>query len=602
MSAGVIVLKGSPQSIRALLCSLQTLMAPLSFVLFVTGARDVNFNVMLAGVVIIFFANVIYGCLDLGSRSLFLFLHGGVALFLLSRPVIGALSPSHTWLLSTVETTTFALTALYLSMVCLLFGMVLCGALVSWNKKELVRRKAFSPRVFNELDFEGNFEHYDRRSRSRSLARFASEARGKLGGAIKLAYIRRASFALFLICIAGSFCEGAIKLAYMEGLSYEDYYLISAADHVPWFVDVLKSMALYVMCAYLAAMPKKTPATICLILYVLSTVPVLIIGSRSNFVIAFLFAAFYYVLRSVTDKEERWITREVIVAATFAVPVGAFFMGMWDYMRADKVANFTGVFAVLEDAFYKQGVSFTVLGRGYDVNPQIQNLGFKFFTVCAIVSNIAEGFIGTTFFGVEPLGNVNSARLALEGSSYSHTMSYFAHPNYLGGEGYGSSYLLEWYADFGYGGIAAGSIVLAVGLCLLSRSIGRSWFWGTVALVSSSAVFHMPRGSAAEWISFMTSIRFWMAVCAVIVGAALLLFASRLKDRPKIIEGVLAFSVKERVVHAASIRLLDRRGREGAVRVLAGDKVRKGMPRAAILNRHGVFVFRETGQDSKEAR
>lgn len=88
----------------------------------------------------------------------------------------------------------------------------------------------------------------------------------------------------------------------------------------------------------------------------------------------------------------------------------------------------------------------------------------------AFISNITEGFIGQTFLGCEALGSTNSAKLALEGNSYSHTMSYFAHYNYLGGEGYGSSYILEWFADFGWGGIAVGSFRMACAFYLLSRS------------------------------------------------------------------------------------------------------------------------------------
>ena len=144
-----------------------------------------------------------------------------------------------------------------------------------------------------------------------------------------------------------------------------------------------------------------------------------------------------------------------------------------------------------------------------------------------MTSTITEGFIGTTFFGCEDLGSTNSAKLALEGFSYTHAMSFFAHPNYLGGEGYGSSYILELYADFGVGGIAVGSLLLSCALRALSCAMGRSWFWGTVALISSMSVFHMPRGTALEWISFLWATRFLLAVVLVMVGAALLAYVGR---------------------------------------------------------------------------
>ena len=104
-------------------------------------------------------------------------------------------------------------------------------------------------------------------------------------------------------------------------------------------------------------------------------------------------------------------------------PLGIFAMGLQNYLRSGQVTNL-GFVEMLEDALFKQGVTFTVLGRAYLVNDQVQDLGFKFFTMGAFISNITEGFIGQTFLGCEALGSTNSAKLALEGNSYSHTMSY----------------------------------------------------------------------------------------------------------------------------------------------------------------------------------
>ncbi len=99
------------------------------------------------------------------------------------------------------------------------------------------------------------------------------------------------------------------------------------------------------------------------------------------------------------------------------------------------------------------------------------------------------------------------------GQFYSHTMSYFAHHNYLGGEGYGSSYILEWFADFGWGGIAVGSFYDGMRVLSLCRArLAKRWFWGMVGLISAMNVFHMPRGSASEWISFIWT-TFWPRSC-----------------------------------------------------------------------------------------
>jgi hypothetical protein len=168
-----------------------------------------------------------------------------------------------------------------------------------------------------------------------------------------------------------------------------------------------------------------------------------------------------------------------------------------------------------------------VLGHGYIVNNEVQELGFKFFSMGGLIDTFTQGFIGQTFFGFTLLPSTNSPELALYGNSYAHTMSFFAHPNYLGGEGYGSSYILELFADFGYAGIAVGSLVISMAFVALSRSIGRSWFWGTGALVGALSVFHMPRGYADEWISYIWNTRFWVAIVLLLVVTAVLELSMR---------------------------------------------------------------------------
>ena len=181
-----------------------------------------------------------------------------------------------------------------------------------------------------------------------------------------------------------------------------------------------------------------------------------------------MFAALYFVLRAVTDTEERWITKRLITVVCIAAPLGIFAMGAMNYTRAGSTIAGFGFTSLISDALFKQGVTFTVLGHGYDVNPQIQDLGFRFFSIGGVTDTITQGFIGQTFFGCPNLGDANSALLALNGTSYAHSMSYFAHSNYLGGEGYGSSYILELYADFGFGGIIVGSFILGVAFPILS--------------------------------------------------------------------------------------------------------------------------------------
>lgn len=484
--------------------SLFAVLVPLSLAFFTAGGTLADYALAFWGVALLFLANVMYGFLQLRERLLFLFLHFGIALFLLSRPFISVLcNHPDWWLLSSPETTMFALNALYLSMACLLGATALCGAVRSFHAQVCGREKHKVSKIRCLAGIIQRPQMFD-----------------------KVRYLRIAALACYIICALGAFYAGALKLSYMDGRVYTDFYLADSSSYTPWIVSTLEAMAPFMLCAYLATMPRRRGAVACLVVYVATTLPMLMIGSRSDFVIAFLFAALYFVFRAVTDKNEIWISRRLIIACCVAAPIGIAAMGIMDYLRAGAETNldFSGL---IVDALYKQGVSFTILGRAYDVNDQIQELGFRFFSMGGLIDTFTQGFIGQTFFGFTQLPTTNSYELATQGWSYAHAMSFFAHKNYLGGEGYGSSYLLELFADFGYGGIAVGSLILGSGLFALSRSLGRGWFWGTCALTAASRVFHMPRGYYDEWISYLWSTRFLLAIAALIVISAGLYFVNK---------------------------------------------------------------------------
>lgn len=514
--------------IRDLAGALQSALVPLACIVFATGYCFDDLYVALLGTVLMFTANIVFGCLRLRERLLFLFLHAGIALFLLTRPVIGTLDEDRTWMLSSPESTWFAITAIFVSLVFLFLGAVTYSTVVSFNE----RRRKERDELRSGIEVVGASEEAFGRN-ARGILGSVADLTSKLKHSERIRYIRTASLLCFLVCYVAALYEGYIKLSYMSGLAYEEYYLIDADEHVPWIIGVLRPMMLYAFCSYLACMPRRRPTVICLALYVSTTVPMLMIGSRSDFVIAFLFAALYFVLRAVTDTEERWITKRLITVVFIAAPLGIFAMGAMNYTRAGSTIAGFGFTSLISDALFKQGVTFTVLGHGYDVNPQIQDLGFRFFSIGGVTDTITQGFIGQTFFGCPNLGDANSALLALNGTSYAHSMSYFAHSNYLGGEGYGSSYILELYADFGFGGIIVGSFILGVAFPILSMLIGRGWFGGMVALTAALAVFHMPRGAYIEWISFIIETRFLAAVFVIIALSVILAYVSRAGLLPK---------------------------------------------------------------------
>ncbi len=533
----------------ALAGSLQLPLFVLSLVLYATGVISDDLDIALAGVTCLFASNVIYGFMKMRDRLLFLFLHMGIFLFLLTRPLFCGFFPDRTWFLETREATWFALDSIFLSMVFLFLGCVLYGLITSGNERARKRRA----REGGSLPLVASWKAHPSERAPQQTSATDDAAANLLESSVRKRVLRRggvrvlvhgddpeerrrtrvralrvAAFLCYLVCFVGACADGAIKMRYMSGLPYEQFYLIDSSQYIPGWIDYLYCMTPFMLCAYLATMPKKKPATFALLLYILQTIPMLKIGSRADFVIAFLFLLLYYAFRAAVSKDEVWISKRLVIFLVIVIPVLIFAMGLMNYTREVEggTPEYTAV-QQIADALYKQGVSFTVLGHGYIVNNEVQELGFKFFSMGGLIDTFTQGFIGQTFFGFTLLPSTNSPELALYGNSYAHTMSFFAHPNYLGGEGYGSSYILELFADFGYAGIAVGSLVISMAFVALSRSIGRSWFWGTGALVGALSVFHMPRGYADEWISYIWNTRFWVAIVLLLVVTAVLELSMR---------------------------------------------------------------------------
>ena len=502
-------------------------------------------QLVLAAVFLFFISNLIYCCVNLRSRLLLMYIHAGIFLFWLTRPLFSGLLPWGKWWLGSYETTFFALGSICLTLVSLRFGTNIAEKILRSPRRLALKSSlrldheqnaelVHDPSLNKEHEaHQGGIQASSIRASSMqvsSIQGFNYKLKGMLkkaasGDSQRLDCIRLSAFLLLLLALTAELLKGYIVLKNMAGLDYIDYYTIDWSSKTPWIIGTLSSMLPYLFAAYLACIPKRRMTVFVLVFYLITTIPMLKIGSRSWFVLLFIFAAFYYVARALIAKEcgldEKWISKKLVICTLLLLPIGIAAMGAMNYLRAGEHVRLDFL-TLLADAFYKQGVSFDVFGHAYEVSDKIAALGFKFFSLGGVIDDIRQGFIGQLILQLPSLPDYNSAQLALEGHSYAHTMSYFAHPNYLNGEGYGSSYVLELFADFSYPGIIVGSVLIGLFLCLCSNRIGISWFGGMVALVVAQNVMHMPRGYVNELFFFFLENRFWLAILGIYIGALLL--------------------------------------------------------------------------------
>lgn len=442
---------------------------------FIIGFLIGNYNVSVCGILLLFLSNILHFCLQWKTSVICFFFHITLFTFLISRPTVGLFKGYEWWWGYEHKTVTFVLCALFVTMVCIRFGAYLSN--------EFAKRKpdAVQKPIFDTAD--------------------------KAGFNYTLSFV---SAAFFVLTLAAFFALEAEKLVFMQGRGYEEYYS-SFETSMPVYIRALGSMMRYALCIFLATLPKKKPAFPCLTFYVLSAVPSLIIGMRNPIVQNVLFALLYFIVRDIIGDREKWIGKKERLCIIIAIPFALLFLSAYNYIRDGETASL-GIWDSIVDFFYKQGVSFDVMHKAFEAIPELPNEVPKIYTFGGIIDYFLHGSIAAALFGAMPIGTQNSVIHAVYGNSFAHSMSYIVHPDYLSGHGYGSSYLLETYADLGFIGIILFSIVLGALMVGFVRLIGKGVLTRTVILTCLTSIFLIPRAEATDWLTFLFTVQFWLAV------------------------------------------------------------------------------------------
>ncbi len=461
---------------------------PVSLGLFAIGYLLGGFNIMLIGVLALWLCNVCFAAYDYKNQLFFLVLHAMLLVFLISRPMISMFRGDLWWYFDD-ETVQFALNALVLSMLMLRVG-------AEFTARRLEARQPF-PTVTSAI------------------------ATDKTGFMYSLQTV---SLLFFAVTMAFYLLSGAEKLLFMQGRDYAEFY-ISFESSLPSVFHLLASMMKYSLCVFLATMPEKKKAFIPLAVFVMSALPSLIIGIRNEIVLNCVFVIEYYLLRDILSDREKWLGNTERLAIILVIPFALVFLSAYNYLRQGETVDMS-VGESIVDLFYKQGVSFDVLCMGYDAMPDLPDVVPKNYTFGELIDYITRGSIGQRIFDSVSLGSSNSVEMAVYGNSFAHSMSYVAHPEYLQGHGWGSSYLLETFADWGYGGIAVYSLLLG-GFCVrMVRWLKTNVLVRTIILVAATSFAFIPRAEATGWLTFVVYLQFWIAVLFCVFMAQILTIRS----------------------------------------------------------------------------
>lgn len=450
----------------------------------IVGFLFKDFNIILFSILFLWINNVIFSLENFKRRFIFLIFHGTLFLFLLSRPVISFFEGKVWWVEYGKRHVMFALVALVLSML----GMFI-GAWLAEGKEMSVKGPKFC-------------------AESRKREKFAES-------------FQNIALVIFWVSAAFFFLAECEKLIFMHGKGYLAYYT-DFKSTLPSIVHFVASFMKVGLCAFLATWPSKKKTFIPLVVFLISALPSLIIGLRNPIMLNGLFIFTYYLIRDALEDKEKWIGVFEKSALLIGIPVLIVFMAAYSYIRSGWSMEGRGIGKLFVAFFYGQGVSFDVLAIGHRCIPLLPDNGFKNYTFGGILDYFIHGSIGQKIFGTEALDSGNSVKNALESNSLSHGISYIDKgKDYLGGQGWGSSYILESFADYGYIGIIVFSIILGVLLVYGMTLLKKNELCRIIVLMSLINIYFAPRAEATGWLTFFVTIQFWFAVIFIYVLAGL---------------------------------------------------------------------------------
>lgn len=457
----------------------------ISIVLFGISFIVQIYNMMLVASLLVLSGNIIFAMRDLKNRILFLFFSLAQFVFLLIRPLIDMVSGDEWWLKYWESAEQFAMVALFLTFISMYLG---------GNIAANIKTKTEAARLGKLNKVEHKYIKY-------------------------IQIVAGTGYGITWLC---HMVAGIEKVVFMRGKVYAEYY-VSFESKLPYVIIVMSAMMLYFLCIFLATRPSKKISLIALGAYIISALPSLIIGIRNPIVLNCMFAFLYYFIRDVLGDEKKWIGKIEKTIMVIALPISVIFLGAYNYLRsAEQVTKNIG--SILLDFFYSQGVTFEVLIIGHGAMPYLPERSFRNYTFGGIIDYIAHGSIAQKLWGAEAIPDGNSIFNAFQSNNFAHNMSYIAKGKeaYLNGEGFGSSYILETYVDFGYIGLVIFSFILGIILIYAMTWLRKNILTFTITLTALTTVFFAPRAEALGWIQFLIYIQFWLPVLGTLVGAVCL--------------------------------------------------------------------------------
>lgn len=473
---------------------MNSILCGIALIIYVIGRCIPKFNVILVALLLFWINNLIHGIIHIKQKIYFLFFNLTLGLFLISRPVVLTLR-GQPWWVNCFDDTLFGLNGVIVALVSLFIGSKLYDLWQKKKKKEVVSKVSFLEKNRNTI-----------------------------------AVI---SLGIFLLSFVSRMDIEIQKFIFMRGKNYVEFYT-GYSHKIPLLISIFSGMLDVSICVFLLTKPKKKISYFVLMLYVIQTIPILLVGERGKFVSSAIFAFLYVFYRSIQEKEQEiWFGKCEKILTIMSIPIMLIGLGTYNYIRDNKDVPTISPIGIIADFLYSQGTSFDTLCKCHGLMEEHLVGKGKNYTFGGFIDYIKyENAIRTHILKKEGLGSGNNEKKALESNCLSHAIAYWSDKDfYLKGHGWGSSFVIETYVDYGYFGIVIYSILMGIFLNTIMKIFNRRNFLSIYIMVSSLKLFMVPRAEATGFLQSIIQLHFWIPIIGIVMCVLILNKLPKCKEK-----------------------------------------------------------------------
>lgn len=331
-------------------------------------------------------------------------------------------------------------------------------------------------------------------------------------------YARLAFFLTLPFALISTIAMSYLVFQFGYGARYLDTTEVMASNSQIYYIcDKIGIMMSPSFCIYSATLPSKQDFYKVGKWFLIYSFLTVFEGARGTFLINILVFGAILAYIQYWRPDERWFEKQkyarwalvgvpFVMIASVAISIGR---SGEDWRQIDKAEAMT-------DFIYQQGVSGLNIKRAYEVQANIPKPASGFYTLEFLYSGLPARLLGKKVYS-----GYNEEH-ALKGNSMIHALAYTTMGSaYLAGQGTGSSYIIETYYDFGYVGVALGSICYAFLFSLLISSSRKNLLAKSLSLMIIGSILWSPRAAFTDFLQHLLAPTILFLTASIFIISAL---------------------------------------------------------------------------------